>query len=74
MLTYRCTDTFEVVCFNDSNFAGCVDDKKSPYGYIFMMDEGAISWKNIKQTLTTSFTMKTEYLGCYEATWHAVWL
>ena len=27
ILTYRCTDTFEVVSFSDSNYAGCVDDK-----------------------------------------------
>ena len=74
MLTYWCTDTFEVVGFSDSNYSGCVDDKKSPYGYIFMMAEGAISWKNVKQTLTASSTMKTEYLGCYEATCHAIWL
>ena len=48
MLTYRRTDTFEVVGFNDSDHAGYVDDKKSTYGYIFMMAEGAISWKSVK--------------------------
>ena len=39
MLTYWRTDTLEVVGFSDSNYSGCVDDKKSTYGYIFMMDE-----------------------------------
>ena len=48
MLTYWCTDTLEVVGFSDSNYAGCVDDKKSTSGYIFMMAEGAISWKSVK--------------------------
>ena len=57
-LTYRCTDTFWVVGFSDSDYAGCVDDKKSTFGYIFMMVEGAVSWKSIKQTLTTSSTME----------------
>ena len=28
MLTYRSTDTLEVVGFSDSNYADCVDDKK----------------------------------------------
>lgn len=74
ILTYRRTDTLEVVGFNDSNYAGYVDDKKSTSGYIFMMEGGTVSWKNVKQTLTTSSTMEVEYVVCYEATCHAMWL
>ena len=74
MLTYRCTDTLEVVSFGNSNYADFVDYKKSTYGYIFMMAEGAISWKCIKQTLTFSSTIEAEYVACYEATCHAIWL
>ena len=43
MLTYRRTDTLEVVGFSDSDYASCVDDKKSTSGYIFMMAKGAVS-------------------------------
>ena len=39
MLTYRHTDTLEVVGFSDSNYVGYVDDKKSTSYYIFMMAE-----------------------------------
>ena len=74
MLTYRRTDAFEVVGFSDSNYVGCVDDKKSTFGYIFMMVEGAVSWKSVKQTLTTFSTLEVEYVACYEATCHAIWL
>ena len=36
MLTYRCTNTLEVVGFSDSDYAGYVDDKKSTSGiYIY---------------------------------------
>ena len=73
MLTYRCTKTLEVVGFSDSDYAGCVDDKKSTYGYIFMMVEGAVSWKGVKQTLTASSTMEAKYVACYDATCHAIW-
>ena len=48
MLTYRRTDTLEVVGFSDSDYAGYVVDKKSTSGYIFMMAEGAVSWKSVK--------------------------
>ena len=37
MLTYRRTDTLEVVGFSDFDFEDYVDDKKSTFGYIFMM-------------------------------------
>ena len=58
-MTYQCTDTLEVVGFSDSDYAGCVNDKKFTYGYIFMMTKGVVSWKSVKQTLTTSSIMKT---------------
>ena len=48
MLTYRHTDTLEVVGFSDSGYAGCVEDKKSTFGYIFMMVEATVSWKSVK--------------------------
>ena len=48
MLTYRHTDTLKVVSFSDSDYADCVDDKQSTYGYIFMMAEEVVSWKNVK--------------------------
>ena len=74
MLTYRHTDTLEVVGFNDFDDAGYVDDKRSTFGVIFMMVEGVVSWKSVKQTLIASSTMEAEYMACYEATCHALWL
>ena len=74
MSTYRHTNTLEVVGFSDSNYAGYVDDKMSTSGYIFMMVEGDVLWKSVKQTLTASSTMEAEYVVCYEATCHTIWL
>ena len=74
ILTYRHTDTLEVVGFSDSDYAGCVDDKNSSFCYIFMMVEGAVSWKIHKQILIASSTTKAEYVACYEAASHAIWL
>ena len=39
-----------------------------------MMTEDVVSWKSVKQTLTTSSTIEAEYVACYEATCHAIWL
>ena len=74
MLTYQCIDTLEVVGFSDSDYAGFMDDKKSTSCYISMMADGAVSWKSVKKTLTTCSTMEAEYVTCYEATCHAIWL
>ena len=74
MLTYRRTNILDVVGFCDVDFASCIDDKKFTTSYIFMMAEGVVSWKSVKQTLTTSSTMEAEYVACYEACFHAMWL
>ena len=72
MLTYRRTDTLEVVGFSDSDYVGCVNDENSTSSYIFMMAEGVVLWKSVKQTLITSSTMEAKYVACYEATCHAI--
>ena len=51
MLTNWHTNTLEVVGFSDSDYASCVDDKKSTYGYIVIMAEGAVSWKSASRHL-----------------------
>ena len=55
MLTCLRTDTLKVVGFSDSDYASCVDAKKSTFCYIFMMAEGVDLWISVKSTLTTSF-------------------
>ena len=51
-----------------------MDDKKSTSSYIFMKVKGVVSWKSVKQTLTTSSIMEVENVVCYEATCHVIWL
>ena len=68
MLTYKRASDLTVTGYSDSNFASCPDDHKSISGYIFIMARGAVSWKSVKQSLTTTFTIEAEYIACYEAT------
>ena len=64
-------DYLEVIGYSDSDFAGCVDSQKPASGYIFMLASGAISWKSVKQTLVTTFTMEAEFISCIQGylTW-----
>ena len=64
----------EITGSSDLDFAGCQDSLKSTSGYIFMLAGGAISWRSVKQTLTTSSTMAAEFVACYEASNHRIWL
>ena len=73
-MTYRHTDHLEVVGYSDSDFAGCVDSRKSTSGYIFLLAGGAISWRSSKQTIVATSTMEAEFIACYEATTQAIWL
>jgi len=74
MLMYKRTNDLEVIGYSDSDFAGCVDSRRSTSDYIFMLAGEAVSWKSVKQTLTATFTMEAEFISCFEATSHGVWL
>ena len=74
MLIYRQANTLEMVGYTNSDFTKCVDSQKSTSSYIFMLTSGAVSWKSVKQSLTTTSTMKAEFVSCFEATSHIVWV
>ncbi|WJZ89718.1 hypothetical protein VitviT2T_008914 [Vitis vinifera] len=73
-LMNRRTSNLEVVGYSDSDFAGCVDLRKSTSRYIFILVDGNISWRSVKQTLNVTSTMEVEFISCVEATSHGVWL
>ncbi|KAA0051161.1 Retrovirus-related Pol polyprotein from transposon TNT 1-94 [Cucumis melo var. makuwa] len=74
MLTYKRSDHLEVIGYSDSDFAGCVDTRKSTFGYLFLLAEGAISWKSAKQSIIAASIMEAEFVACFEATVHGLWL
>ena len=47
---------------------------KSTSGYIYLLVGGAISWKSVKQSIVASSTMAAEFVACYEASNHGIWL
>ena len=72
-LMYRRTNNLEVVGYSDSDFADCVDSRKSTSWYIYILVGGAISWRSVKQTLNATSTMEIEFISYVEATSHGVW-
>nr|XP_033508618.1 secreted RxLR effector protein 161-like [Nicotiana tomentosiformis] len=43
MLTYRRSDHLDMIGYSDSDYAGCLDTRKSTFGYLFLLAGGAIS-------------------------------
>ena len=39
-----------------------------------MFSDGAVTWRSAKQTLIATFTMEAEFVSCFEATSHGVWM
>ena len=74
MLTYRRSDQLEIVWYTNSNFARRQDSMKSTLGYIYLVAGGDVSWKSAKQSLIASSTMAAEFIACYEASNHGIWL
>ncbi|XP_048229448.1 secreted RxLR effector protein 161-like [Ricinus communis] len=74
MLTYRRSNHLEVIGYSDSDFARYVDTRKSTFGYLFLLAKGAISWKSVKQSVIAASTMEAEFVACFEATVHGLWL
>ncbi|RVW83994.1 Retrovirus-related Pol polyprotein from transposon TNT 1-94 [Vitis vinifera] len=64
----------EIVGYSDSDFAGCLNNRRSTSGYIFMLAGGVVSWKSVKKTLIASSTMEADVIACYEASNHGIWL
>jgi len=60
--------------FTDSDFAGDLDDRKSTSGYVFMLGNGAISWRAHKQPLVAFSTVEAEYIGASDAAKEAIWI
>ena len=45
MFMYRRSSQLEVIGYSDSYFAKCLDNRKSTFGYLFLLVEGVVSWK-----------------------------
>ncbi|XP_070025695.1 secreted RxLR effector protein 161-like [Nicotiana sylvestris] len=73
-LTYKYSNSLEVIGYSDSDLGGYKDTGKSTSGYIFLFAGGVVSWKSVKQTIVATSTMEAEFIACYEATSQALWL
>jgi hypothetical protein len=63
-----------LVGMTNSDYANCVDTRRSISGYCFSLGGGAISWSSRKQDVVATSTCEAEYIAACNATKEALWL
>ena len=64
----------QLIGYTDVNWGGDPNQRKSPYGYVFLLNDCAISWCSKKQSCITLSMMEAEYVACSSAIQKVVWL
>ena len=60
--------------YSDSDFAGCIDDRKMTSSYAFHLGTNLISWESKKQPIVSMSSAEAEYVAATTAACHAAWL
>jgi hypothetical protein len=60
--------------FNDADFAGDVDARKSTTRVIFFLANNPITWQSMKQKVVAQSSYESEYIVAANATCQALWL
>ena len=68
------SDDFTLLGYSDSDWAGCVDSRKSTSGQIFLLGGCAISWRSKKQSIVALSSTEAEYVALCEAAQETTWL
>jgi len=64
----------KLIGYSDADWAGCLDDRHSTTGNVFLLSGGAVSWASKRQPVVALSTSEAEYIALSSATQEAVWL
>ena len=73
-LVYGGEDELSVRGYTDASYLNDLDDSRLQYGYVFVMNGGAMSWKSSKQDTVASSSTEAEYIAASEAAKEPVWI
>ncbi|KAJ7205388.1 hypothetical protein O6H91_Y485500 [Diphasiastrum complanatum] len=58
--------------YTDADWAGDIDTKRSTSGFVFLLNQGPISWNSRKQTSVALSSTESEYIAATNATKEAI--
>jgi hypothetical protein len=73
-LDYLRGDGVRLVGYTDSDWAGCVSDRKSTFGCCFRLGSIVVSWFSRKQKSVALSSAEFEYMAARQASCEALWL
>ncbi|GJQ98231.1 retrovirus-related pol polyprotein from transposon TNT 1-94 [Tanacetum coccineum] len=71
---YTNVPNFMLIGFTDSDWAGCLDTRKSTSGNLFSLGSGAVTWSSKKQETLALSSSEAEYTAVTSAARQALWL
>ena len=73
-LTLSGETDLQLVGYTDSDWANCLDTRRSVGGFCFTLGASLISWNAKKQKMVASSSCEVEYTAAFEASKEAIWL
>ncbi|WJZ87437.1 hypothetical protein VitviT2T_006816 [Vitis vinifera] len=64
----------ELMAYIDSDYTRDLDDRKSTFGYVFLLSEGAVAWSSKKQPMVTLSTTEAEFVAAASYACQGVWM
>jgi hypothetical protein len=71
-LTYGGDEELVLKCYVDPSLDTSPDDSKSQYGYVFILNGVAVSWRTSKKSVVATSSTVVEYMATLEAAEEAV--
>jgi hypothetical protein len=71
-ITYGACKELRILGFSDSNWGGNLNDRKSTTGYLYIINNGLVSWTSHKQTTVAVSTLEAEYMALSDASREAI--